>query len=236
VATVIVHDCSMTDTANIAMVEVTALVSGPGSVGGIIQEGISFGRQEGDPIPGLDVKLGKNPGGSTNIVASTQTDADGYYYFDNLPLNSVVGGSYIVYADIPGLGMTASYDVILDPTNPTYDSLNYAVDSTSIYPTYSITVGISNPAIAKENKFKVFPNPFKGNASIEYNIFIEADVTLEVMNVLGVKIKSLVNSRQSAGNHKCSLSTQNNNLSSGVYFITLTIDEKPSTQRIVVME
>ncbi|OFY86391.1 MAG: hypothetical protein A3F72_11365 [Bacteroidetes bacterium RIFCSPLOWO2_12_FULL_35_15] len=63
-----------------------------------------------------------------------------------------------------------------------------------------------------------------------------ADVTLEVMNVLGVKTKSLVNSRQSAGNHKCNLSNQNVQLSSGIYFITLTIDGKSSTQRIVVME
>ncbi|OFY86389.1 MAG: hypothetical protein A3F72_11355 [Bacteroidetes bacterium RIFCSPLOWO2_12_FULL_35_15] len=234
IATVIVHDCSMTDTAIITMVEITPLAPGPGSIGGLIQEGTGFGRQEGDPIPGLDVKLGKNPGGQ--IIASTQTDGSGYYFFGDLALNSVVGGSYIVYADIPGLGMTSSYDVILDPTNPDYDSLNYAVDSTSIYPVSSSTVGIGNTAFEKENKFKIFPNPFKGNTTIEYSVSAETDVRLEVYNVLGVKIKSMINSKQSAGNHKCFLNNQSNQLNSGVYFITLTIDGKESTQRIVVME
>lgn len=231
VATVIVHDCSMTDTANITMVEVTALASGPGSIGGLIEQGIGFGRQEGDPIPGLDVKLGKNPGGQ--IVATTQTDGSGYYFFGDLPLNSVIGGSYIVYADIPGLGMTSSYDVILDPSHSSYDSLNYAVDSTSIYPISSTAVGISNTSIEKENKFKIFPNPFKGNATIEYSVSSEAEVKLEVYNVLGIKINSLVNSKQSAGSHKCNMNAP---LSSGIYFIKLTIDGKESTQRVVVME
>lgn len=37
----------------------------------------------GEPIPGVDVKLGKNPGGS--IVASSQTDSQGNFHFDKLP-------------------------------------------------------------------------------------------------------------------------------------------------------
>lgn len=229
----ITHGCTVNDTANISVQFIQAVPQGPGALGGLIEEGVGFGRQEGDPIPGLDVKLGKNPGGSTNIVASTQTDANGYYSFDNLALNSVVGGSYIIFADIPGLGMTSSYTIVLDPSHPSYDSLNYAVDSSSIYTVLTSSTGISNAAIAKENKFKVYPNPFKGNASIEYNLPTEADVNLAVYNVLGVKIKSLVNSKQIVGNHKCNLNDQ---LSSGVYFITLTIDGKASTQRVVVMK
>lgn len=226
------HDCSSNDTANISVI-FTPTTVGPGALGGLIREGLGFSRQEGDPIPGLDVKLGKNPGGQ--IIASTQTDNNGYYYFDNLSLNNV-GESYIVYADIPGLGRDSSYNVVLDPTHQLYDSLNYLVDSTTIYIVPTSSTGINTVTSDATTHFSVYPNPFKGNASIEYNIFSEADVTLEVLNVLGVKIKALVNSRQSAGNHKCNLNNQIVQLSSGVYFITLTIDGKASTQRIVVME
>ncbi|OFY86386.1 MAG: hypothetical protein A3F72_11340 [Bacteroidetes bacterium RIFCSPLOWO2_12_FULL_35_15] len=227
------HGCNFIDTANISVQFIAALPLGPGALGGVIEEGVGFGRAEGDPIPGLDVKLGKNPGGASNIVASTQTDANGYYYFDNLALNSVIGGSYVILADIPGLGMASSYDITLDPSHTSYDSLNYAVDSSSIYTVPTSSTGISNAAVAKENKFKIYPNPFKGYTNIEYTLSGEANVTLEVYNVLGVKIKSMVNSKQSTGNHKCYLNDQ---LSSGVYFITLVVDGNESTQRIVVME
>lgn len=37
----------------------------------------------GDPIPGVDVKLGKDPGGG--IVASSKTDKQGAFHFDKLP-------------------------------------------------------------------------------------------------------------------------------------------------------
>lgn len=231
-ATITNHGCNFNDTSNISVIFPQTVPPGPGFIGGIIREGAGFVRQESDPIPGVDVKLGRNPGG---IIAHTQTDSSGYYHFNNLALNSVVGGSYILYADIPGIGIASSYNIILDQTNPSYDSLNYVVDSTiRIVPTSS--TGINNSGDDMTKYFTVYPNPFKENTSIEYNVPVEANVTLEVVNVLGVKIKSLVNSKQSAGNHKCSLNTQSNHLSAGVYFITLTINEKSTTQRIVLIE
>lgn len=233
-ADTVFHDCYANDTANISIQFQLAIPSGTGALGGIIEEGVGFGRAEGDPIPGLDVKLGKNPGGQ--IVASTQTNAGGYYFFGNLALNSVIGGSYTILADIPGLGMTSSYTIVLDPAHPVYDSLNYAVDSSSIYTVPTSSTGISNFTIAKENKFKVYPNPFKDNINVEYFIPAEANVKLEVFNVLGIKITSLINSKQSAGNYKYNLNCQTNQLSSGIFFMTLTIDGKSSTQRIVMMD
>lgn len=48
----------------------------------------------GEPIPGVDVNLGKNPGGS--IVASSNTDNQGNFHFDQLP-----AGNYTL--KLPGL-------------------------------------------------------------------------------------------------------------------------------------
>ncbi|MES2396755.1 MAG: T9SS type A sorting domain-containing protein, partial [Bacteroidota bacterium] len=91
---------------------------------------------------------------------------------------------------------------------------------------------------AVENKFSVYPNPVKGNTTIEYTILqmTESKITLEVYSILGLKINTLVNASQQAGIYKYNFNPQNNNLNSGVYFITLTIDGKTSTKRIVVME
>ena len=48
----------------------------------------------GEPIPGIDVKLGKNPPGG--IVASSKTDVNGVFHFDKLP-----AGNYEL--KVPGL-------------------------------------------------------------------------------------------------------------------------------------
>ncbi len=229
-ADTIYHDCNVNDTSNISVLFNQSAPGGAGILGGIIREGAGYIRAEGDPIPGLDVKLGKNPSGG--IIANMQTNSSGYYSFGGLALNSI-GESYTVYVDVPGLGQVSFFTVVLDATHPIYDSLNYRADSTKIYIDTLSNTGISNYSIAKENKFKIYPNPFKGNTSIEYTISSESNVSLEVMNVLGVKIKTLVNSKQSSGNHKYNL---NNELSAGVYLIKLMIDAKSSTQIIVVIE
>ncbi|HEY0030078.1 MAG TPA: T9SS type A sorting domain-containing protein [Bacteroidia bacterium] len=240
----LLHGCSSTDTANIVMVEELGTTSGPGNLRGRITEDLGFGsflspgigpRTPGDPIPGLDVKLGKNPGGA--MVTSTSTsdqaapDGGGFYYFSNIPLN-VGTEQYVVYVDIPGLGIDSSYTFAVNAATSQYLYLDYVVDSTTIHFVPNAGVGISNATVATENKFKVYPNPFKGNASIEYSIAEDADVVLEVYNVLGSKISTLANGKQTAGNHQYNL----NDLRAGVYFVTLTVNDNVATQRVIVME
>ncbi|MCE9539707.1 MAG: carboxypeptidase regulatory-like domain-containing protein, partial [Bacteroidetes bacterium] len=229
---VINHTCASNTTLDtITMVELTGTGGGMGLIIGQITEGISFGRVEGEPIPGIDVKLGKNPGGS--IVATTNTDSTGHFTF-----SGVANGNYTIFVDIPGLGRDSSYTFDVDSTNNQFLNQNYIADSNSVFINPTSTVGISNPTIIFENKFSVYPNPVKGNTTIEYSILQMTDskTTLEVTTLLGVKISSLVNTTQQAGTYKNNFNPQDYQLNSGIYFITLTIDGKKSTKRIVVME
>ncbi len=227
-ASVLTHGCSITDTANVTMIE-QSLVSGPGTIGGVIVQGPGFGRTEGDPIPGIDVKLGRNPGGQ--LVTNSNTNSSGYYSFGSIALNDGAsnGVSYTVYVDIPGLDRISVYTVTVDATTPIMDSLNYIVDSVSIYINPTST-SISNTDLAKETKFTVYPNPFKENLTISYTLGINADVKLEIYNLLGIKEQSFVNTKQLAGDYKFTL---DNSLNSGVYFISLTVNGKTSSQRII---
>jgi len=228
---VIDHSCDLNTTLDsVTMVELTGTGGGIGLIIGQIIEGISFGRVEGEPIPGVDIYLGKNPGG---IIATTNTDSTGHYTF-----SEVADGNYTIYVDIPGLGRDSSYTFSVDSTNNQFLNQNYIADSTSVFPNPTSTVGINNPATIFENKFSVYPNPVKGNTTIEYSIpqMMDSKTTLEVTTVLGVKINTLVNAIQLAGTYKYNFNPQNYHLNSGLYFITLTINGKANTKRIVVIE
>ncbi|MGZ4059621.1 MAG: T9SS type A sorting domain-containing protein, partial [Bacteroidia bacterium] len=230
-ATVMMHGCGSSDTANITMIEELGPGGGPGFLRGQITEGLGFGHSHAptDPIPGVDVHLGRNPGGSAMI--STTTDATGYYYFTNVALNAP-GQRYTVYVDIPGLARDSSYSVVLDAAHTSYVYLDYYVDSTTIYILPNAGAGISNPDMAKENKFNVYPNPFRGNSTIEYSIPADADVKLDVYNILGTRINTLTSGKQQAGDYKYTL----NNLNTGVYFVTLSVNKNVTTQRVIVIE
>jgi hypothetical protein len=220
------HGCVSNDTANIFMVEGVTGV-GPGMLQGIILEGPGFGRLEGDPIPGIDIKLGRNPGGA--LVAQTTTNAAGQFTFDNIDINDP-GENYTVYVDLPGRERDSTYNVTVTAADTVFNQLDYAVDSNSVYPLNPVNTGISNSDLAKENKFNVYPNPFKGTTTIAYTLNADADVRLEVYNVLGIKVQSIVNSNQQKGEFKYNLDA---NFSSGVYFVSLTIDGKTISVRII---
>ena len=238
-ATVYVHGCSLIDTANIVMIEEIGIGTGAGMLTGTIIEGVGFGsalmvnngfmRLPGEPIPGVDVKLGKNPGGA--MVTSGTTNTAGVYTFAGVDVN-VPGEYYTVYVDIPGLGRDSSYSVTVTATTNQFYFLDYYVDSTTIYIGPTSGVGISNPNVAEENKFGVYPNPSNGNSSIEYSLLNDANVSLTIYNVLGLKTSTLVNKNQTAGMYE--YSTRDLNLTSGIYFITFTTDEKTITQRLII--
>ncbi|MDF2437618.1 MAG: hypothetical protein K0Q95_1994 [Bacteroidota bacterium] len=225
-AMIVANSCTSNDTISFSMVEVPA-ISGPGSLSGTIVEGLGFSRAPGEPIPGIDIKLGRNPGGQ--LVASTQTNSSGQYTFSNLPLNNA-GESYTLYVDIPGLDRDSTYTVVLNGTQNTFAGLDYVADSASVTPTS--TVGIHDINVGQA-KFTLYPNPTKDLVYVDYTLSSESRVSLDIYNVLGIKSMSLLSEKQTAGNYRIPMNSINN-LKPGVYFVTLNFNGKIETQRLVI--
>jgi len=128
---------------NITIIQVQGAPAGPGTITGNVTQSNSFGSRMshpnsvfGAPLKGVDIKLGKNPGG--NAAARTTTDNNGNYSFHNVPLDN-----YKIYVDIPNYGMDSVRAVNLNLNSISVHN-DYYVDSTMVrvVPIDSITNSI----------------------------------------------------------------------------------------------
>ncbi|HMS65479.1 MAG TPA: T9SS type A sorting domain-containing protein [Ignavibacteria bacterium] len=79
-----------------------------------------------------------------------------------------------------------------------------------------------------------FPNPFNPKTQIKYEIKKQSQVTIKVFNILGVEIETLVESKQQPGSYK--IEFDGSNISSGVYFYSLYIDDIPvDTKKMILI-
>jgi hypothetical protein len=73
-----------------------------------------------------------------------------------------------------------------------------------------------------------YPNPFNPSTTIEYSLPFESDVEISVFNILGEKVRELVNSQMTAGNHSVNFNASY--LASGLYIYR--IEAKSLSQNI----
>jgi hypothetical protein len=84
-----------------------------------------------------------------------------------------------------------------------------------------------------------YPNPFNPETTIRYNLKENDTVTLEVYNVKGQLVKTLVNEAKAAGNHNVvwkGLDNNNHPVSSGVYFFKMYTGKYSSTKKMILMK
>lgn len=77
------------------------------------------------------------------------------------------------------------------------------------------------------------PNPVQTSTTIEYSLPEQVDVTLEVYNVLGQRVATLVDEKKSAGTYQVNLDASD--LSSGVYMYRLNAGSFSETSRMTVV-
>ncbi|MGO9481294.1 MAG: S8 family serine peptidase [Candidatus Kryptoniota bacterium] len=76
------------------------------------------------------------------------------------------------------------------------------------------------PAIPRiAELYQNYPNPFNPTTIISFDLSEQAEVTMEVFNVIGQRVKTMTDQNYSAGSYKLSLSASD--LASGVYFVRL---------------
>jgi len=79
-----------------------------------------------------------------------------------------------------------------------------------------------------------YPNPFNPSTNIKYNIAEEEEVSLIVYDILGNKVKTLVDAVESAGEHNVKFDGRE--LSSGVYIYKLVTRSFNATKKMILMK
>lgn len=105
-------------------------------------------------------------------------------------------------------------------------SWNYGSGATSV----EKQEGIANSFSLAQN----YPNPFNPTTTIQYSIPEDSHVSLKVFDVLGKEVAVLVNQEQKAGIYTSNFDASN--LTSGIYFYTLTANNFTATKKLMLVK
>ncbi len=81
-----------------------------------------------------------------------------------------------------------------------------------------------------------YPNPFNPTTIITYQLEVPSVVKLELFDVMGRKLATLVDAKQNAGLHQFTLNAAQLALSSGAYFYRLTANGFTDTKRMMLLK
>ncbi|MCP4582881.1 MAG: T9SS type A sorting domain-containing protein [candidate division Zixibacteria bacterium] len=116
-----------------------------------------------------------------------------------------------------------------DPDNPTT-----VVPCTLSVVTTGIEDGTASLLPTSYSLSQNYPNPFNPVTTFKYALPIDSDVKLEVFNVYGQEVETLIDERQSAGYKTVTWNAAD--YSSGIYFYKLSAGNKTFTKRMTLMK
>jgi len=91
---------------------------------------------------------------------------------------------------------------------------------------------IQNNAIEPGFDFEAYPNPFKGEAMLSYNIPGDGNVRITVYNALGEQVRLFMDEPQTGGRHKLNVNTAE--MPSGMYTFRIVFTGNEFTRILVV--
>jgi hypothetical protein len=99
--------------------------------------------------------------------------------------------------------------------------------------------GHDNPVPTEFDLFQNYPNPFNASCRIDYSIGKRSHVRLEILNIAGELVTTLVNRIQSPGIYSeywSGIDNSGRNVSSGLYFYRLKAGTYSNTRKLLMIK
>jgi uncharacterized repeat protein (TIGR01451 family) len=173
------------------------------------------------------------------LLWQTQTESDnlGFYVYRS----DKVAGKYIKVNDeiIKGAGNSESVHeyTFLDNTTETGKTYFYKLGDVSYSGTITMheavesSIGMPTEYAMSQN----YPNPFNPSTTIEFSIEQDGMVSLEIFNVSGQHVRTLVSEQRKAGLYQVTWDSHNDNgiqVPSGIYLYSINVNGFKQTRRM----
>ena len=82
----------------------------------------------------------------------------------------------------------------------------------------------------------VYPNPFRATSKICYSLKEPGPVKLELFNLRGQKVKTLISASKAAGKHEMDMDISDLNLASGVYILRASSNDSSTGRKLMLIK
>ncbi|EQB63837.1 MAG: hypothetical protein RBG1_1C00001G1416 [candidate division Zixibacteria bacterium RBG-1] len=184
--------------------------------------------QGGSPSPGVITFIASRSVSSSGII-SPGTGSVVDFFFDIDPLS--FGGDYEIKLEN-------------DPDPPVYDNSMSDTSGTVLYIPILKSATVYIEGVLQEDKLPFslkqnYPNPFNRQTNFEFFLFEDGEVVLEVFDIRGKKVKTLLKQGMTIGDHKTfwdAADFKGNPVPAGVYFYRLKLNGKTQAKKMLVIK
>jgi len=100
----------------------------------------------------------------------------------------------------------------------------------------SVWVGVSDDEARVADFGQAYPNPFTGKTSLNLTLEESTHIRIEVYNINGQKVNTLVDAGMLAGQHTISWDAEADGAPEGIYFLRLITNDESITRKVILMK
>ena len=111
--------------------------------------------------------------------------------------------------------------------------------SNEVSATPHIVSNEDEPVTLKTELVGNYPNPFNPSTTIKFSVAHESNIRVDIYNVKGQKIKTLIDTQLNAGEYKVTWNGKDDNnsdVSSGFYFYRMQTNEYVAIKKMMLMK